>query len=170
MEHDRLVARPHSVVDSATPSGNAVAADVLLRLALLTGDPDLDRRARAILRAVAGGLDRQPSMFGRMLSVADRALATQIDVVVAAPSANDPGAARLRYAAQRPYAPDLVVASWVPGGAEVGAAEAAQWPLFEGKGPRDGNAVGYVCRGYACDAPTTDPATVERQVAELNTG
>ena len=73
-EHDRAVTRPRSIVDSATPSANAVAADVLLRLALLTGEADYDRRARSILRAVAPALDRQPSAFGRMLSAVDRSL------------------------------------------------------------------------------------------------
>jgi uncharacterized protein len=165
-EHERLMARPHSVVDSATPSGNAVAADVLLRLALITGDPDLDRRARAILRTVAGGLDRQPGRFGRMLGAADRALAGQVDVVVASPTADDTSATRLRCAALRPYAPDLVVAAWCPEdpGSGLGA---GRWPLFTEKGLRGGQATAYVCRGYACQAPTTDPATVERQVSEL---
>jgi uncharacterized protein YyaL (SSP411 family) len=174
-EHDRLVARPRSVVDAATPSGNAVAADVLLRLALLTGDPDLDRRARAILRTVAGGLDRQPDRFGRMLSAADRALGEQIDVVIASPVEGDPGAAQLRGAALRPYAPDLVVAGWVPGeagfgrggGRGPGPGPAARWPLFEDKIVRDGRAVAYLCRGYACEAPTADAEAVARQVGAL---
>jgi uncharacterized protein len=164
-EHDRLVARPRSVVDAATPSGNAVAADVLLRLALLTGDADLDRRARAILRTVAGGLDRQPSLFGRMLCAADRALGEQVDVVVAAAVHGDTAAASLRAAALRAYLPDLVVAAIGPGDAR---AMAAGWPLFTGKEARDGRATAYVCRGYACEAPTSDPAVVETGVRALS--
>ncbi len=163
-EHDRLVARPRSVVDAATPSGNAVAADVLLRLALLTGEADLDRRARAILRTVAGGLDRQPSLFGRMLSAADRALGEQVDAVVVEPVASDPGGNALRHAALRPYAPDLVVASMI---AAADATPIAGWPLFADKVLRDGRATAYVCRGYACEAPTTDAAAVEAQVRAL---
>ncbi len=161
-EHDRLVARPRSVVDAATPSGNAVAADVLLRLALVTGDPELDRRARAILRTVAGGLDRQPSLFGRMLCAADRSLGAQVDVVVAAPGPEDPDAALLRSAALRPYAPDLLVAATGPDEDAMG-----EWPLFADKVPRDGRATAYVCRAYACEAPTSDAATVEAQVMAL---
>ncbi len=40
-------------------------------------------------------------------------------------------------------------------------------PLFAGKTARDGEPTAYVCRGYACDAPTTDPGTVSEQVARL---
>ena len=157
--HEAIVARPRSVTDGATPAGNSVAADLLLRLALVTGDADYYRRAHSILRAVGGALDRQPQLFGRMLAAADRSLAEPIDVVVAA-SSGDVGQ-ELRSAALLPYRPDLVIASLRPGDAT------ADWPLFIDKRPLDGRATAYVCRGYACLAPTFDPGEVERQVREL---
>jgi uncharacterized protein YyaL (SSP411 family) len=160
--HEAIVARPRSLVDGATPAGNSVAADVMLRLALLTGEADYDRRARSILRIVGEALDRQPQLFGRMLGAVDRALSEQIDVVIAA-SNGDPGE-ELRAAAPRPYAPDLVVATLHPGD------PTAQWPLFAEKSPIDGRATAYVCRGYVCLAPTTDPVEVQRQVADLENG
>ena len=159
-EHDRPVARPRSLLDSATPSSNAVAADVLQRLALLTGEADYDRRARSILRAVEPALARQPSAFGRMLSAADRALSEQVDAVIAGdPDGTD--AQALRRAVSRPYAPDLVIAPFVPGSG------LDDWPLFRDKLPRDDGATAYVCRGYACDAPTGDPQVAAEQVARL---
>ena len=112
-EHDATFTRPRSLLDSATPSANAVAADVLLRLALLTGDPEADRRARRILRAVAPAIERQPSAFARMLSGIDRSLSGPIDAVVVGP-ADDVLALELRRAAARPYAPDLVIAPLAP--------------------------------------------------------
>jgi hypothetical protein len=159
-EHEHAVARPRSLIDNAVPSANAVAADVLLRLALLTGKPEHDRRARSILRAVATALDRQPSAFGRMLCAADRALAAPLDAVVAG-EAGDHRARALRRAVARPYAPDLVIAPLAPGSA------LAALPLFEGKATRHGAPVAYVCRGYACDEPTTDPDQAQAQVAGL---
>jgi hypothetical protein len=158
-EHDLTVARPRSLTDSAVPSANAVAADVLLRLALLTGEADHDRRARSILRAVAPALDRQPTAFGRMLCAVDRALAEPLDAVVAG-EPGDERALALRRAVARPYAPDLVIAPLVPG------SRLEALPLFAGKGTRDG-AIAYVCRGYACDEPTSDPDRAEAQVAGL---
>ena len=159
-EHDRAVTRPRSIVDSATPSANAVAADVLLRLALLTGEPDYDRRARSILRAVAPALDRQPSAFGRMLSAVDRSFSAPIDAVIAG-DPTDEATAALRHVVAGPYAPDLVIAHAPSDGSMAG------WPLFEGKVPRDGMATAYVCRGYACEAPTRDPHEAAAQVARL---
>jgi uncharacterized protein YyaL (SSP411 family) len=159
-EHDRAVARPRSILDSATASANAVAADVLLRLALLSGEAEEDRRARSILRAVTPLLDRQPSAFGRMLSAVDRSLSPPIDAVIAGEPA-DEGAAALRRAVAGPYAPDLVIAGGGPSGSLAG------WPLFEGKVTRDGQATAYVCRGYACEAPTAEPQEAAAQVARL---
>ncbi len=160
-EHERAIARVRSLVDGAMPSTNSVAADLLPRLALLTGDADLDRRARAILRSVATALDRQPSGFGRMLAAADRGLRPPVDAVVAGPDPSAAGAVRLRGAAATPYVPDLIVAATTPGDPTAG------WPIFEGKVPR-GAATAYVCRGYACRAPTDDPALVIEQVAGLS--
>jgi uncharacterized protein YyaL (SSP411 family) len=163
-EHDRTVARPRGLIDNATPAANSVAADVLLRLALISGEPDVDRRARSILRAVAPALEHQPSAFGRMLCAADRALGSPVDAVIAtAGGAADAAAHALRTAAASPYEPDLVLASVAPGDEHAG------WPLFEGKAARDGTPTAYVCRGYACDEPTTDPARVTEQVAQLAT-
>ncbi|MEP6808062.1 MAG: thioredoxin domain-containing protein, partial [Chloroflexota bacterium] len=157
-EHDRLVARPRSLIDGATPAANSVAADVLLRLALITGEPDHDRRVRSILRAAGPALDRHPSQFGRMLSAADRALAEPLDAVVVG-DPDDPRARALREAIAAPYSPNLVIA---PLAVDTGI---AGWPVFEGKVQRDGSPTAYVCRGYACDEPTPDPDRAAAQVA-----
>jgi uncharacterized protein YyaL (SSP411 family) len=160
-EHDRVVARPQSLLDNATPSANAVAADVLLRLALLTGEADYDRRARSILRAVAPAFEQQPSAFGRMLSAADRALSPLLDAVIVGEPGNT-AAVDLRRAVARPYAPDLVIAPLAPNGPIAG------WPLFDGKAARNGAVTAYVCRGYTCDAPTGDPTVAAEQVTRLS--
>jgi uncharacterized protein YyaL (SSP411 family) len=162
-EHDRTLAQPRGLLDGATPSANAVAADVMLRLALLTGDEEMDRRARRILRAVAPALERQPTAFGRMLSSVDRALGAPIDVVIASQRAHEGIALELAQAVARPYAPDLVIGVVAPG------APHARWPLFAGKVARDGVATAYVCRGYACDAPTADPQQAAGQVRGIVT-
>jgi uncharacterized protein len=159
-EHDRTVATPRGMFDNPTPSANAMAADVLQRLALLTGDEELDRMARSVLRAVAPALDRQPSGLGRMLAAADRMLGDPVDVVVASGSA-DEAARALREAAATPYVPDLVLASVADGDAHAG------WPLFTGKVARDGRATAYACRGYTCDEPTDDPERLAAQVEGL---
>jgi len=162
-DHEQTVARPRSLLDGATPGANSIAADVWLRLALLGGDPEPDLRAHRILAAVGSALELQPSAFGRMLCAADRALRPTVDVVVAGEAA-DPRSDALRRAAAAPYAPDLVIA-----GLPAGDALSSR-PLFAGKIARQGVPTAYVCRGYACDAPTADPSAVTAQVMRLAGG
>ncbi len=159
-EHERTVAQPRGLIDNATPSANSIGADVLQRLGLLTAEESYARRARSILRAVAPALDRQPTAFGRMLCAADRMLGEQIDVVVASERPED--AAPLLVAAATPFAPDLVLTAVAPADAH------ASWSLYEGKSAREGAATAYACRGYACDAPTTDPGELVAQVRQLS--
>ncbi|MGQ0607599.1 MAG: thioredoxin domain-containing protein [Chloroflexota bacterium] len=156
-EHDRTVAQPRGLIDNATPSANSIGADVLQRLALLTGDEEMPRRAQSILRAVAPALERQPSAFGRMLCAADRLLGDQIDVVVAGEPGSDDAHA-LREAAAAPYVPDLVLTGIADGDPQ------ASWPLFVGKAARDGRVTAYACRGHACDEPTQNPSRLADQV------
>ena len=160
-EHDRTVARPRGLVDNATPSANSIGADVLQRLALLTGDETMARAASSILRAVAPALERQPSAFGRMLCAADRLLGEPTDVVVAGDQGSD-DARELRHAAAAPYLPDLVLTGVAEGDPH------ATWPLYAGKSARDGRPTAYACRGYACDEPTRDPSRLAEQVRGLS--
>jgi uncharacterized protein YyaL (SSP411 family) len=160
-DHDDLGIRPRGLLDGATPSANSVAADILVRLALLTGDASLEERARSILRAAGPLLDRQPSAFGRMLAAADRMLGSRVDVVVAAPEPDSAAAVALRRVAAARYVPDLVIAGVAPGDPH------AAWELFAGKVATDGAATAYACRGTACDAPTGDGARLDEQVAAL---
>jgi uncharacterized protein YyaL (SSP411 family) len=94
-----------------------------------------------------------------MLSAADRVLGQPSDAIVAAADPAAADAVALRRAVARPYAPDLVIAS------VAGATEG--WPIFSDKLPRDGRPTAYVCRGYACEAPTDNPATAARQVERM---
>jgi len=162
-EHDLAVTRPRSLIDGATPAANSVAADVLLRLGLLAGDPDADRRARSILRAAGPAFATRPSQFGRMLCAADRSLGEPIDAVVAGDQL-DPRSAAMRRAVAQPYAPDLVIAPLDPTSALDETA------LFAGKTARGGAPTAYVCRGYACDEPTSDPPRAAAQVAAMASG
>jgi uncharacterized protein YyaL (SSP411 family) len=162
-EHDRTVARPRGLVDNAVPSANSLAADVLQRMALLTGEDVYADRARSILRAVAPALDRQPSAFGRMLCAADRSLGEPIDVVIAGDPAGDDARA-LREAAGAAYAPDLVITSVQQGDPY------SSWPLYVGKSVGTRPATAFACRGYACEQPTGEPAALSAHVATLSAG
>ncbi|MFL5580861.1 MAG: hypothetical protein ACJ8AO_10835 [Gemmatimonadaceae bacterium] len=154
-----LITRPQDPTDNATPSGTSLAADLLLRLADLTGDADMRQRATRILETLAEPMSRYGVAFGHLLGVADMAVHGATEVAIAGETASEDFRA-LATLVGRHYVPSLVLA----GGAD--ATEAAV-PLMEGRTARDGRATAYVCRGYVCDEPALDPDTLRRQLEAL---
>jgi uncharacterized protein YyaL (SSP411 family) len=148
-DHETLISRPKDIFDNATPSGNAVAADVLLRLGLLTGKDAYEHAARGVLNLLREPMSRYPLGFARALNALDFLLGKPKEVaVVGQPGATDTEA-MLRVVFE-PFSPNKVVA-----GAAHGNGVAI--PLLAGRELRDGKATAYVCEHYICQAPTTDP-------------
>ena len=160
-DHEALVVRPRSLFDSAVPCGTSVAADVLLRLALLLDEPAYERPALSALRAVLSLMTRYPSGAGRFLSALDFYLGPPVEVAIVWPSgplpAADVSAAALAREAFHRYLPSRVMA----GAAEP---ETGGVALLAGKVARDGRPTAYVCERYACQAPTTEAAELGRQL------
>ena len=142
---ERLVARTKELDDHPLPSGNSMLAHVLLRLARIYGDDELERRAVSVLRLVRPALERAPAAFGWALVALDLHLSPPRELAIVGPV--DSEVAR---AALEPWQPRAVVA--------VGPADDV--PLLAGKTLVAGRPAVYVCERFACRAPVTDPALV----------
>jgi uncharacterized protein len=160
-EHESLIARPKDLFDEAVPSGNAVAAQVLLQLAELVGDPEYDRRARATIELVTGGLQRYPTAFATMLNALDFALATPREVAIIGDPLQ-PATQQFLAALNQRFMPNVVVAAAPPDD----AAATELIPLLRDRPQHNGQPTAYVCRSFVCNLPTTDVATMQRQLDE----
>ena len=98
---EQLVARKKELDDHPTPSGNAMLAYVLLRLARIWGDDELEQRRRPVLRLVRDALRRAPSAFGWMLVALDQHLAPHRELAIVGPP-DAPSRARRSRARRRP--------------------------------------------------------------------
>jgi uncharacterized protein YyaL (SSP411 family) len=155
LDHEKLVTRPRSQMDNAIPSGNSVAVDVLLRLSLLTGDPEGRYRAPAVktLETLGGLAARHPAGFGRLLGALDFYLSEPKEIVIV----GEPDAVDTRELLNRiykEYHPNKVVMLRQP---DMREEEAARWPLLAGRSQLDGKATAYVCQNYACQRPVNTP-------------
>jgi uncharacterized protein len=158
-DHEELVTRPRDVYDNATPSGTSVATEVLLRLALLLDRADYRQRAEDVLEGLAGGMEKVPGGFGRLLCALDFSTSEPREVaVVGDPEAPDTGA--LLKTVYSDYLPNRVVAGRGPDDDEA----AGLIPLLAQRPAREGRATAYVCVQYACQTPTTDPEELSRQL------
>ena len=156
--HETLITRTKDFYDNATPSGNSVAAHVLLRLALLAGESRYRELARRTLEPLAPDMRRAPTAFGHLLGALDFYLASPYEVaVVGAPEA--PETAALLAEVFGRYLPNKVVALGAPGEAAEGI------KLLEGRDAPGGKATAYVCRNYYCEAPVTEPERLREQLS-----
>jgi uncharacterized protein YyaL (SSP411 family) len=144
-DHEELVVRNKDFYDNATPSGNSVAADVLLRLAKLSGDEKYERHAVNVLRLAASQLRRYPQGFGRALSALEFHLADTKEIAVIGPSGND-----LEQYLKRRYRPNAVLVF-----SDDPERDSDAVPLLRERTPIDGKPTAYVCENFVCDRPVT---------------
>jgi uncharacterized protein YyaL (SSP411 family) len=155
---EALLRRPQDPTDNATPSGPAAAAGALLSYAAITGSARHRAAAEGALGVYSTLARRYPRFAGWGLAVAQAAVSGPVEVAVLG-EAPDPAFTGLRAAALAGTAPGTVVAWAAPG-----SAAAAVVPLLRDRPLQGGRATAYVCRGFVCDAPTTDLETLRRAV------
>ncbi|MGH3147809.1 MAG: thioredoxin domain-containing protein, partial [Rubrobacter sp.] len=132
---------------------------VLLKLALLLDRNDYRRRAEDVLEELSGGMEKAPGAFGRLLCALDFSTSEPREVaIVGTPHAPDTEA--LAEVVYGRYLPNKVVAGRAP--EDDGAAGLI--PLLAERPTRNGRATAYVCEGYACKAPTTEPEELALQL------
>ncbi|MGB3633624.1 MAG: thioredoxin domain-containing protein [Rubrobacteraceae bacterium] len=158
-DHEKLVTRPRDIYDNATPSGTSVAVDVLLKLALLLDRNDYRQRAEAVLENLSGGMEKLPGAFGRLLSALDFHLSRPREVALVG-KPDSPDTRALLETVYARYLPNKVVAGRGPEDEE----SSGLVPLLADRPTRDGRATVYVCEGYACQSPTTDPGELAAQL------
>jgi uncharacterized protein YyaL (SSP411 family) len=149
-DHEALITRPRDLQDNATPSGNAMAATALLKLAGFTNEMRYVDIAHQALEQMQGMMVQYPLGFGQWLQALAYALSQPREIaIVGDPDFADTQA--LLNVVRDGYRPFQVVALKAP------STEPPAVPLLLDRGLVDGRAAAYVCRDFACQAPVADP-------------
>jgi len=150
---EKLIVRKKEIYDGAVPSGNAVSLHNLLRLARYRGDARLEEKAAALARAFSGQIVQMPSAYTQFLASADFALGPTFEVVVSGPSGGQDTEAML----------GALKGTYIPNQITIFRPTEEARPEIDGVVPMvknhpsiEGRATAYVCRGFSCNAPTTD--------------
>ncbi|HLY37615.1 MAG TPA: thioredoxin domain-containing protein [Candidatus Binatia bacterium] len=153
---EQLITRTKPGADGSIPSGNAVAAHLLLRLSHLTGDDRLRTRAEEILRLFHAEAAQNPFAYTTYLEALELWGEGPTEVVVV--GAPGPDADALWTEVASAYLPHRVL---------VAAAPTDPDPLAPARDrpPRDGRATAYVCRDRTCSPPVTDTAALRALLA-----
>jgi len=133
---EQLIVRQKDIMDNATPSANSTAALALLRLAALVNHEDYAQRALAIFRLLGGIATSAPSAFGHLM---------------AAVHLHHVGITEVAVTGERDDLLDVLRQRWLPT-TVIAWGEPYDSPLWAGRSPDRA----YVCRQYACMAPSND--------------
>jgi len=152
-----LLVRPKDIQDNATPSGNALACEALLKLAAFTDKGEHRDLAEQSLRLMSEQALKYPTAFGRWLSAADFALGKQKQVAVVG-DARAETFGTLIQAIRSAYRPGVVVAA-SPYPPEKDA------PALLGDRPLvNDQPTAYVCEDFVCRQPVTSADELKKQL------
>jgi uncharacterized protein YyaL (SSP411 family) len=140
IDHEQLITRPMDLFDNATPSGSSVTCDVLLRLALLFGNEEYASVATKAMESIWPLGEKYPSGFGFLLGVAEWRAAQPKEIVLTGDASD------FRRILGQTFVPHRVL---------VAGTSSSDLPLMHER-PSD-KTLAYVCIGYACEEPTSDP-------------
>ncbi|MEK9659236.1 MAG: thioredoxin domain-containing protein [Chloroflexota bacterium] len=155
---ESLIVRPRDITDNATPSGSSAAAEAYARLAVVTGDETLARRAQRLLAPVAPLLGRHPGAFGNWLMLAERIVSGPRELALVG-GADERALEALVLAGLGRFDPHRTTV-----GQRAGEGHPFPTPLLAGRGASGPAA--YVCQGYACALPAHDAATLAAQLEQ----
>jgi uncharacterized protein YyaL (SSP411 family) len=152
-----VVPRRKEITDGATPSGNSVMFQNLLRLARLTGRQDLESRAARLAEAFAVDVAAQPRLYTGFLRGLDYALGPTREVVVVGGS--EAAETRELLSVLRGTCPRDTAGLFKPTDkAETAEAIERLAPFTKGLDAGGGPAAAYVCSGGGCLLPVSTAA------------
>jgi hypothetical protein len=148
-----VIVRAKEDYDGAEPSGNSMAALLLVRLAQFTDRANYRMAAEKTLQLFGDHLRKVPSTVPQMLCVLDFYLSKPKQIVIAGRTDAADTQAMLHAVRER-YLPNAIVI--LADGGESQKTLTKLLPFLETIKPVDGKATAYVCVNYACQLPTTD--------------
>ena len=153
-DHEALIHRPKDLQDNAVPSANAMAAHVLLKLSLYTGNSGYWTVAETAVSSLYGAMVQHPNAFAHWLCAAVFITGEPQEVAII----GDPGFPDTEALIDTTFAafrPNLVVAS--------GDATSTV-PLLDDRKRLDNKATAYVCRRFVCQQPVNTPEALAEQL------
>jgi len=142
---EELLVRPMEAWDGALPSGNAVAASNMLRLARMSSASELEVAANKIFKAFSALLTQAPVGVTHMLSAQVYAAADGIEVVLAGDKYSTQAKTMVEALNQR-YLPNAVVI-WRD------KESIKLIPFIKLQTPINNQVTAYVCKNFQCNQP-----------------
>jgi len=154
---ESLLIRPKDLQDNATPSGNSLACEALLKLAAFTDEGKYQDLAEKSLRMVGNSALRYPTGFAYWLSAADFALG-DVKQIALLHSKKDENLQSFLDLIRAEFKPNLVVASSTYPPSKDAPGLLMDRPL------KDGSLTAYVCEHFVCNLPVNSLGEFQKQL------
>ncbi|HUP22339.1 MAG TPA: thioredoxin domain-containing protein [Thermoanaerobaculia bacterium] len=155
----RVLVRTKEAYDGAEPSGNALAAEVLLRLGRLLQRSDLIGLAEGVVARFRPVLEQAPHAMAHMLQVVEAMMVPPEHVLIVGDPTLVGARELLRVARTTAYDPHRHVV--LAPNEEATILQQLGIHLPSPGGGTD-QAKAYACRSFACELPTTNPRELAR--------
>jgi len=151
---EELLSRPKEIYDGAIPSANSVAMLNLLRLARLTGDKTLEEKAVSTMNYFAGSIRQMPGGHSFFLTALLFYQQPGHEIVIVGDAANSVTQSMLSLVNQNFLPSSLVV---LKDTALQNSDIDSVVPFTRDMAVIDGKPAAYVCSGFACQQPVSEP-------------
>ena len=155
-DHEKLIIRPKNNYDLSMPSGNSVAAHVLLRLHYITQNKQFLEIAQKIIESQATAAAENPFAFGYLLNVLYlyHQKPTEITVI------NDKNS-ELISTLQKKFLPESIM---VIIRHKNNLDSLSKHAFFSGKEFQDDKTSVFVCKNFSCSLPLSDLSEIEKKL------
>ncbi len=157
--HQALFVRPRSSHDGALPSGSSAATHVLLKVAHLIEDKRLEQIAARSLRGMRESLSGYPLASGNWLCALDFYLSAKKEIVIVGRHGSKSTSEMMRVISGT-WFPNKVFAALDPDDPTANT----KLKLLDRKVMVDDQTIAYICEGYSCRAPMTNPHLLSNQL------
>lgn len=154
---ENLLIRPKDIQDNATPSGNALACEALIKMAEYTGNGKYRELAEKSLTLITSYVLRYPLGFAKWLSAMQNVAGNMKQVAVIG-EAGEEKFEEMKKIIQSVYRPNIITA-------------ATPYPIKENAPALlndrimiQNQATAYVCEGFVCKQPTNDVNILQEQL------
>ena len=150
---EKQIVRTKDLYDGAIPSGNSIAAMVLLRLGRISGNSKYEEMAFTIGKIFSEKISQAPTGYTQLLSAIDFGIGPSYEIVVVGDRESKDTQAMLNYI-QESFLPNKVLIL-KPSDSQVNEVVRIA-PFTDTQVSISGMATVYVCQNYSCKTPTTD--------------
>ncbi len=159
--NESLITRTKDAYDGALPSGNSVAALNFLRLGRMTGNVELERKAEALMTSFVRQVDVHPSAYTQFLVALDYLIGPGKEIVIVG-DMTTPSTQEMIRTIRGKYIPNKVLL--VKSTGQAGQRLSVVAHFVKPMSVVEGKPTVYICENFACTAPATSMADLEKRL------